>query len=223
MISYGYINSVFASNLTLLSSTNLSSTAATQAAPNVSHGSITLAGDDDYCGADNVIGRRAVTSTITGAITAFEQYQRFINDTEFSGMHPYGTSSTVVNWSGDGRTTNDIGYQGGLTGGNADVGPQVYGMYSWVSWTKALYPDFAGRTCREDLRRKWRYCFRECLLITLIFVPIMTRKAELLILQLLIRYKIRTDCVILTMVLLEHPYSPDSLRKLSQMLPVRRK
>ncbi|MBA5617430.1 hypothetical protein HVZ57_22245, partial [Escherichia fergusonii] len=121
LISYGYINSVFASNLTLLSSTNLSSTAATQAAPNVSHGSITLAGDDDYCGADNVIGRRAITSTITGAITAFQQYQRFINDTEFSGMHPYGTSSTVVNWNGDGRTTNDIGYQGGLTGGNADI------------------------------------------------------------------------------------------------------
>ncbi|PBU44330.1 hypothetical protein BB545_12155, partial [Escherichia coli] len=151
-------------------------------------------GDDDYCGADNVIGRRPVTSTITGAITAFQQYQRFINDTEFSGMHPYGTSSTVVNWSGDGRTTNDIGYQGGLTGGNADVAPpQAYGMYSWASGTKALYSDFAGRTCREDLRRKWRHCFRECLLITLIFVPIMTRKAELLVLQLLIRCKIQTD------------------------------
>ncbi|WP_407862218.1 hypothetical protein, partial [Escherichia coli] len=49
LISYGYMNSVFASNLTLLSSTNLSSTAATQGAANVSHGSITLAGDDDYC------------------------------------------------------------------------------------------------------------------------------------------------------------------------------
>ncbi|EGM8047007.1 hypothetical protein [Escherichia fergusonii] len=154
MISYGYINSVFASNLTLLSSTNLSSTAATQAAPNVSHGSITLAGDDDYCGADNVIGRRAITSTITGAITAFQQYQRFINDTEFSGMHPYGTSSTVVNWNGDGRTTNDIGYQGGLTGGNADIDPRrkvcIHGHLGRRLFILTLPDVHAGRTCEES-------------------------------------------------------------------------
>ncbi len=153
----------------------------------------TLAGDDDYCGADNVIGRRTVTDVTTGAITAFEQYQRFINDTEFSGMHPYGTSSTVVNWSGNGTTTNNIGYQGPLTDGVTNAVPEAFGVYSWASGTKALYSDFAGRTCREDLRRKWRHCFREYLLITLIFVPIMTRKAELLVLQLLIRCKIQTD------------------------------
>ncbi|EFH3439776.1 TPA: hypothetical protein ACG34J_004730 [Escherichia coli] len=155
MISYGYINSVSASNLTLLSSTNLSSTAATQGAANVSHGSITLVGDDDYCGADNVIGRRPVTSTITGAITAFQQYQRFINDTEFSGMHPYGTSSTVVNWSGDGRTTNDIGYQGGLTGGNADVAPPkrmvcIHGHQGRRLFILTLPDVHAGKTCEES-------------------------------------------------------------------------
>ncbi|HBA2781498.1 TPA: hypothetical protein J6O31_005207, partial [Escherichia coli] len=90
-------------------------------------------GDDDYCGADNVIGRRTVTDVTTGAITAFEQYQRFINDTEFSGMHPYGTSSTVVNWSGNGTTTNNIGYQGPLTGGVTNAVPEAFGVYSWAS------------------------------------------------------------------------------------------
>ncbi|EFN6798915.1 hypothetical protein EO020_21690, partial [Escherichia coli] len=133
LISYVYIYSVSASNLTLLSSSNYSSTAASQGYPNVSHGAITLAGDDDYCGADNVIGRRTVTDVTTGAITAFEQYQRFINDTEFSGMHPYGTSSTVVNWSGNGTTTNNIGYQGPLTGGVTNAVPEAFGVYSWAS------------------------------------------------------------------------------------------
>ncbi|EPS2512182.1 hypothetical protein ACVCSR_005112, partial [Escherichia coli] len=109
------------------------SPAASQGYPNVSHGAITLAGDDDYCGADNVIGRRTVTDVTTGAITAFEQYQRFINDTEFSGMHPYGTSSTVVNWSGNGTTTNNIGYQGPLTGGVTNAVPEAFGVYSWAS------------------------------------------------------------------------------------------
>ncbi|MEE6848159.1 YadA family autotransporter adhesin [Escherichia coli O74:H39] len=135
--SFGYIHYVNASNITLLSSSNYSSTAPGQGYPNVSHGAITLAGDDDYCGADNVIGRRGVTAAMSGAITAFEQYQRFIKNEAFNGYgqiyHPYGTSFAVANWSNNGTTTNNIGYQGPLTGGVTNVVPQAYGVYSWAS------------------------------------------------------------------------------------------
>lgn len=41
-----------------------------------------------------------------------------------------GTSFAVANWSGNGLTTNNVGYQGELTGGNINVVPQAYGVYS---------------------------------------------------------------------------------------------
>ncbi|PBU71352.1 hypothetical protein BB552_28940, partial [Escherichia coli] len=72
---------------------------------------------------------------MSGAITAFEQYQRFIKNEAFNNSygqiyHPYGTSFAVANWSGNGLTTNNVGYQGELTGGNINVVPQAYGVYS---------------------------------------------------------------------------------------------
>ncbi|EEY4101374.1 hypothetical protein EQJ94_24690, partial [Escherichia coli] len=74
---------------------------------------------------------------MSGAITAFEQYQRFIKNEAFNGYgqiyHPYGTSFAVANWSNNGTTTNNIGYQGPLTGGVTNVVPQAYGVYSWAS------------------------------------------------------------------------------------------
>ncbi len=70
-------------------------------------------------------------------------------------MNPYGTSSTVVNWSGDGRTTNDIGYQGGLTGGVTQMlAPRcmvcIHGYPGRRLFILTLPDVHAGRTCEEN-------------------------------------------------------------------------
>ncbi|EFO1089594.1 hypothetical protein DXT11_26935 [Escherichia coli] len=79
-----------------------------------------------------------MTATTSKAITAFEQYQRFVKNEAFDHggqiYHPYGTSSSQVIWAGESLTTNNVGYTGALlTGGDVDVKPLAYGVYSWAS------------------------------------------------------------------------------------------
>ncbi|WP_019220757.1 Vomp family autotransporter [Bartonella senegalensis] len=97
-----------------------------------SHGSIVFAGDNDFCGADNVKGRGGSSKTGT-QITAEDQYRRFIENQEFSNRNPYGTTTEKVIWSSDGTTTPKGGYMGTHTGGMTNAMPEAYGVYSFVT------------------------------------------------------------------------------------------
>jgi hypothetical protein len=122
-----------AANTAMTGGANLSTSGTGSSYSRGSHGSVVFAGDDDYCGADNVIGRRGVTSATGGAISAYEQFQRFMNNTAFGSYHPYGTSTSQVVWTGDGTTSGNIGYQGALTGGATSELPTAYGVYSFAT------------------------------------------------------------------------------------------
>ncbi|WP_375678323.1 MULTISPECIES: Vomp family autotransporter [unclassified Bartonella] len=135
------VSPVFAANLAITGQTVKSSNMPQVEYPHGSHGSVVFAGDDDYCGADNVIGRGGKQQQAipdTGRITAEQQYNRFITDQEFNGRHPYGTTTEQVIWGGDGYTTSTNGrvlggYMGGLTGGIANAMPEAYGVYSFAT------------------------------------------------------------------------------------------
>lgn len=119
-----------ASNLTRRAARDLSNSVST-AVGDVwsSHGSVNLAGDDDYCGADNVIGR----SNITIGITREEEYNRFATNKGFLDMHPYSGSDKQVNWLSAGRTQGGVGYQGAETGGFWNRPSISYGVFSFAS------------------------------------------------------------------------------------------
>ncbi|MFC0207892.1 hypothetical protein ACFFJ2_05700, partial [Chelativorans intermedius] len=109
-----------------------------------SHGSIVLAGDDDYCGADAVVGRGGVV----GGITAEQEYERFATNQAFGAYNPYGTSTAQVTWTGDGYTTGNVGYMGALTGGRTNAQPRAFGTYSFAtgcgSWATGNYSTAFG-------------------------------------------------------------------------------
>ncbi|MDD9329728.1 MAG: hypothetical protein PV353_04835, partial [Bartonella sp.] len=109
--------------------TNQSSNGPNSAYINGSHGSIVLNGDNDYCGVDNVAGRGGAQKPET-AITAEEQYERFINNEIFFGRNPYGSSTKKVNWTGESATEGNVGYMGIATGGVANAMPEAFGVSS---------------------------------------------------------------------------------------------
>ncbi|OPB31190.1 Vomp family autotransporter [Bartonella sp. AR 15-3] len=123
---------VFSANLAITGATNQSSNGINSVYLNGSHGSIVLNGDDDYCGVDNVAGRGGTQKPGT-AITAEEQYERFINNETFSGRNPYGSSTKKVNWTGEGATEGNVGYMGIATGGVANAMPEAFGVYSFAT------------------------------------------------------------------------------------------
>ncbi|WP_375696816.1 Vomp family autotransporter [Bartonella sp. AC70YNML] len=135
------VSPVFAANLAITGQTVQSSNMPQVEYLHGSHGSIVFAGDDDYCGADNVVGRGGKQQQAipdVNRITAKEQYNRFINDQEFSGRHPYGTTTEKVTWAGDGVTINSRGqpvggYMGTPTGGIFNAMPEAYGVYSFAT------------------------------------------------------------------------------------------
>ncbi|WP_375695272.1 hypothetical protein, partial [Bartonella sp. AC90GZZY] len=136
------VSPVFAANLAITGQTNQSSNGPQVMYPHGSHGSVVFAGDDDYCGADNVIGRGGKQQQVipdTGRITAEEQYNRFITDQEFNSRHPYGTTTEKVIWTGDGHTARADGrvlggYMGTFsTSGFASAMPEAYGVYSFAT------------------------------------------------------------------------------------------
>ncbi|QEE08460.1 surface protein/Bartonella adhesin [Bartonella kosoyi] len=127
------ISPVFASNLAITGAKVLS-----QDNPNVnyskgSHGSIVLSGDDDYCGADNVIGRGGTTKRGGKKITAEEEYRRFLEEVKFGNFSPYSHSDKQLVWTGNGQTSGNIGYMGGLTSGDANIMPEAFGVYSFAT------------------------------------------------------------------------------------------
>ncbi|WP_139412708.1 Vomp family autotransporter [Bartonella mastomydis] len=131
------VSPVFAANLAITGQSNLSTNLTDVVYPRGSHGSIVLAGDDNYCGADNVIGRGGKQQEAIGdnrRITAKEQYERFIDGKPFSGRKPYGTTTEKVTWTGEGTVSDSTnGYMGTNTGGIADAMPEAYGVYSFAT------------------------------------------------------------------------------------------
>ncbi|EJF83264.1 hypothetical protein MCU_01250 [Bartonella elizabethae Re6043vi] len=131
------VSPVFAANLAITGANNLSTNLQGVSYPHGSHGSVVLAGDDNYCGADNVVGRGGKQQqgvSESQKITAEEQYDRFIGEKAFNGHHPYGTTTGQVTWTGDGTVSdNNNGYMGIPTRGITSAMPEAYGVYSFAT------------------------------------------------------------------------------------------
>ncbi|WP_455477225.1 Vomp family autotransporter [Bartonella sp. B41] len=126
------VSPIFASNISITGEIIRSTNGTHSAYLKGSHGSIVFSGDDDYCGVDHVIDRGSSSNT-AAAISAENQYERFINDTNYRGRNPYGVMTNQATWEGDGLTTQNSGYMGNLTGGAQNVLPEAYGIYSFVT------------------------------------------------------------------------------------------
>ncbi|WP_455478677.1 YadA-like family protein [Bartonella sp. B10] len=111
-----------------------------------SHGSIVFNGHAYYCGVDYVAGRGSGSTENdldrgkTGggpirqsAITAQEQYQRFLENRRFISYHPYGTMDKSDRQSSNGGTIFGAGHIGYATGGFSNVQPRAFGIYSFVT------------------------------------------------------------------------------------------
>ncbi|EJF79937.1 hypothetical protein MCO_00514 [Bartonella sp. DB5-6] len=136
------VSPVFAANVSITGDVVRNTSAPNVTYPFGSHGSIVFAGDDNYCGVDNVIGRGGKQQQgipDASRISAETQYKRFISNQEFTGgYHPYGTATAQEVWSGDGTTNLNgrpsSGYMGTFsTGGNASAMPEAYGIYSFAT------------------------------------------------------------------------------------------
>ncbi|UNE54513.1 Vomp family autotransporter [Bartonella machadoae] len=130
------VSPVFAANLAITGGTSLSTPGGGVSYSHGSHGSIVFAGDDDYCGADSVVGRggkQQQTIKDTQRITAEQQYERFIGEKVFNGRSPYGTTTEQVTWMSEGILTNDGTYMGRNTFGVINAMPEAYGVYSFAT------------------------------------------------------------------------------------------
>ncbi|WP_375654265.1 MULTISPECIES: Vomp family autotransporter [unclassified Bartonella] len=131
------VSPVFAAGLSIRGATVQSSNLGNVPYPHGSHGSVVLAGDDDYCGVDNVIGRGGKQqASVTKRITAEKQYNRFITNQSFVNRNPYGTSTEKEAWIGEGLTDGNGGsggYMGIATDGIANALPEAYGIYSFAT------------------------------------------------------------------------------------------
>ncbi|WP_375653340.1 Vomp family autotransporter [Bartonella sp. OD88NMGDW] len=131
------VSPVFAANFAFVGGNNNSTSGAGVSYAHGSHGSVVLSGDDDFCGADNVIGRGGKQQQRVGdsqRITAQEQYERFIGEKVFKGRQPYGTTTEKVTWTGDGTVSDSTkGYMGTPTFGTANAMPEAYGIYSFAT------------------------------------------------------------------------------------------
>ncbi|WP_139412710.1 Vomp family autotransporter [Bartonella mastomydis] len=127
------ISPVFASNLAITGAKILSKDDPAVAYPKGSHGSVVLSGDDDFCGADNVIDRGGTAGRGGKKITAEEEYRRFLEEVKFGNFSPYSHSDKQQVWTGNGQTSGNIGYMGGLTSGDTNILPEAFGVYSFAT------------------------------------------------------------------------------------------
>ncbi|UNF48784.1 Vomp family autotransporter [Bartonella krasnovii] len=131
------VSPVFAANFAFVGGNNNSTSGMSVSYAHGSHGSVVLSGDDNYCGADNVVGRggkqqQGVSSN--QQITAKQQYDRFINGYSApNGGNPYGETTSKVTWTSDGNLTQNASYMGGATGGSVNIMPEAYGVYSFAT------------------------------------------------------------------------------------------
>ena len=120
----------FAANLAISGGSNQSTSGTGSTYSLGSHGSVVFAGDDDYCGADKVIGRNQKTN----GISALAEYLNFANNVTKNGRHAYGTSDHQVTYTGSGTTSDSqIGYMGAPTGGDTNARPTAFGVYSFAT------------------------------------------------------------------------------------------
>ncbi|PIT70425.1 Vomp family autotransporter [Bartonella tribocorum] len=133
------VSPVVAANLSIRGSLVQSTTGTGVSYTKGSHGSIVLAGDDDYCGVDNVIGRGGEQQQKDVAdsrrIPVKEQYERFLHGYNAqTGGDPYGTTIEQVTWLSDGKLSKDNSYMGkASTDGSMNVLPEAYGVYSFAT------------------------------------------------------------------------------------------
>ncbi|UTO28529.1 Vomp family autotransporter [Bartonella harrusi] len=128
------VSPVFAAGVSTTGAVVRNSSGADVPYPYGSHGSIVFAGDDDYCGVDNVKDRGGTQqASVTTRITAKEQYKRFVENKAFGGRNPYGITSQKVTWISEGLTTNNGAYMGIQTGGVANAMPEAYGIHSFAT------------------------------------------------------------------------------------------
>ncbi|WP_273720146.1 Vomp family autotransporter [Bartonella sp. ML71XJBT] len=130
------VSPVFAANLALVGGAVQSTSLQGVVYPHGSHGSVVFAGDDDYCGADSVVGRGGKQQQgikDSQRITAQEQYDRFIGEKVFGGRSPYGTTTEKETWVGDGVTSISGAYMGTPTFGVMNAMPEAYGIYSFAT------------------------------------------------------------------------------------------
>ncbi|WP_375695438.1 Vomp family autotransporter [Bartonella sp. AC66GZZY] len=130
------VSPVFAAGLSIRGATVQSSNLGDVPYIYGSHGSIVFAGDDDFCGADNVKGRGGKQQegvSDNQRITAEEQYERFVGEKTFGGRSPYGTTTEKAVWVGDGVTSNNGAYMGAPTFGSVNAIPEAFGIYSFAT------------------------------------------------------------------------------------------
>ncbi|EJF98408.1 hypothetical protein MEI_00579 [Bartonella vinsonii subsp. arupensis Pm136co] len=126
------VSPVVAANLAITGQSVQSTNGTDVSYPKGSHGSIVLAGDDDYCGVFNVIGRGGMNQGTNKQMTEKEAYEIISLNKEVSGKSPFNWGKGQLAWTGDG-TTNSGGYMGGATGGLTNVMPEAFGVYSFAT------------------------------------------------------------------------------------------
>ncbi|MCZ2328927.1 hypothetical protein NPY00_05715, partial [Bartonella sp. F2] len=128
------VSSVSAANLAIAAANSYSTVGGSVKYEYGSQASVVISGDNNHCGADRVIGRGGPDREQEGAITAAAQYDRFVKDTRFDGdRNIYGTNTSSVAYSGIGRVDKTSGYMSEHTGGDNNVMPIAYGVYSFVT------------------------------------------------------------------------------------------
>ncbi|WP_273787438.1 Vomp family autotransporter [Bartonella grahamii] len=131
------VSPVFAANFAFVGGNNNSTSGPGVSYAHGSHGSVVLSGDDDFCGADNVVGRGGKQQqgiSDNQRITAEQQYERFIGEKAFNGRNVYGTTTEKVTWTGNGTLSDPTkGYMGTNTFGSSNAMPEAYGVYSFAT------------------------------------------------------------------------------------------
>ncbi|MCZ2157680.1 Vomp family autotransporter [Bartonella sp. 220] len=126
------VSPVIAANLAITGGAVLSTSGAGVSYSKGSHGSIVLAGDDDYCGVFNVIGRGGKNQGTVNQMTAEELYEGVSLNKDFSGKKPFDQGDRQIVWVSD-ATTNSGGYMGRATGGLLNAMPEAFGVYSFAT------------------------------------------------------------------------------------------
>ncbi|WP_100090327.1 ESPR-type extended signal peptide-containing protein [Snodgrassella alvi] len=95
---------------------------------------ISMTGDNNVCGADNIKYRSGLSSS--SGLDPIDEYWRFATNYKFvSGKkeyHPYGKTEAPEEWEAREITTGNSGYQGALTGGDSNKPAKAYGINSFA-------------------------------------------------------------------------------------------
>ncbi|ENN95480.1 adhesin [Bartonella vinsonii] len=129
------VSPVVASNLAITGQSVQSTNGTSVSYSKGSHGSVVLAGDDNYYGVFNVIGHGGKNQGANNQIIAEELYESVSLNKHISGHRPFNWADHQIVWTGDGLTNSaeNGGYMGGATGGFTNVMPEAFGIYSFAT------------------------------------------------------------------------------------------